>query len=123
MDKIKNFRDLKIWQLGMEIVFDIYKSTRTYPKEELYALVSQMRRAAISMPSNISEGFARQHNKEYAQFLYISLGSAAELETQIEISSKLNYIPEQLKNSLIEKIKQFSRMTTSLINCVSSSSD
>lgn len=123
MDKIKNFRDLKIWQSGMEIVLCIYGLTGKYPKEELFSLVSQMRRAAVSMPSNIAEGFARQHNKEYTQFLYISLGSAAELETQIEISFKLNYINESSRNELIEKIKQFSRMTTSLINCVSASSN
>ena len=122
MDKIKNFRDLKIWQSGMEIVIIIYTLTSKYPKEELFSLVSQMRRAAVSMPSNIAEGFARQHNKEYAQFLYISLGSAAELETQIEISFKLNYINESSKNELVEKINQFSRMTKSLINCVSASS-
>lgn len=123
MDKIKNFRDLKIWPSGMEIVLCIYGLTGKYPKEELFSLVSQMRRAAVSMPSNIAEGFARQHNKEYTQFLYISLGSAAELETQIEISFKLNYINESSRNELIEKIKQFSRMTTSLINCVSASSN
>ena len=123
MDKIKNFRDLKIWQSGMEIVLCIYGLTGKYPKEELFYLVSQMRRAAVSMPSNIAEGFARQHNKEYVQFLYISLGSAAELETQIEISFKFNYINESSKNEMIEKIKQFSRMTASLINCVSASSN
>jgi four helix bundle protein len=123
MDKIKNFRDLKIWQSGMEIVIIIYTLTSKYPKEELFSLVSQMRRAAVSMPSNIAEGFARQHNKEYVQFLYISLGSAAELETQIEISFKLNYINESSKNELLDKINQFSRMTTSLINCVSASSN
>lgn len=123
MDKIKNFRDLKIWQSGMEIVIIIYTLTSKYPKEELFSLVSQMRRAAVSMPSNIAEGFARQHNKEYVQFLYISLGSAAELETQIEISCKLNYISESDKNELIEMIKTFSRMTASLIKCVSGSSN
>jgi len=122
MDKIKNFRDLKIWQLGMEIVTDVYMITSKYPQDELYALVSQMRRSAISIPSNIAEGFTRQHNKEYTQFLYISLGSSAELETQIEISHKLNYVQESFKNELTDKIKQFSRMTTSLINCVSGSS-
>ena len=123
MDKIRNFRDLKIWQSGMEIVLRIYALTNKYPKEELYALISQMRRAAVSMPSNIAEGFARQHNKEYTQFLYIALGSAAELETQIEISCKLKYISESDKNEILDRINQFSRMTKSLIKCITSSSN
>jgi four helix bundle protein len=123
MDKIKNFRDLKIWQSGMEIVLCIYGLTGKYPKDELFSLVSQMRRAAVSIPSNIAEGFARQHNKEYTQFLYIALGSAAELETQIEISFKLGYITESDKTDLLDKINQLNRMTTSLIKCVSGSSN
>jgi len=73
-EKIKNFQDLRIWQKGIEIVRDVYMITKKYPKEELYSLTSQMRRSAISIPSNIAEGFRRFHNKEYKQFLYIALG-------------------------------------------------
>ena len=69
-EKIKNFQDLRIWQKGIEVVKDIYNLTKKFPKEELYGLTSQMRRSAISIPSNISEGFRRYHNKEYRQFLY-----------------------------------------------------
>ncbi len=69
----------------MDVVEDIYKITKTFPKDELYGLISQMRRCAVSIPSNTAEGFTRKHNKEYSQFLYIALGSSAELETQIEI--------------------------------------
>lgn len=76
--KIKGFKDLRIWQKGIEIVKDIYEITKPFPKEELYGLTSQMRRCAISIPSNIAEGFKRYHNKEYKQFLYITLGSSAE---------------------------------------------
>lgn len=67
--KIKNFRGLDVWQLGMEIVVDVYKCTKGFPKEEIYGLISQMRRAALSIPSNVAEGFNRYHNKEYHQFL------------------------------------------------------
>ena len=80
-EKIKNFQDLRIWQIGIEVVKDIYVLTKKFPKEELYGLTSQMRRSAVSIPSNIAEGFRRYHNKEYKQFLYIVLGSCAELET------------------------------------------
>ena len=115
-EKIKNFQDLRIWQKGIEVVKDIYILTKKFPKEELYGLTSQMRRSAVSIPSNIAEGFRRYHNKEYKQFLYIALGSCTELETQIIIANKLDYIKETNKTELIEKIKYICRMTVKLIN-------
>ena len=117
-DKIRNFRDLNIWQLGMEIATDVYKATRQFPREESYGLSSQMRRAAVSMPSNIAEGFARKHNKEYKQFLYICLGSCAELETQLEIAAGQEYIDKEKKEVLLEKINHLSRMTVNLSKCL-----
>ena len=90
--------------------------TKKFPREELYGLTSQMRRSAVSIPSNIAEGFRRYHNKEYKQFLYIALGSCAELETQIIIANELDYINETNKTELIEKIKYICRMTVKLIN-------
>ncbi len=115
-EKIKNFQDLRIWQIGIEVVKDIYIVTKKFPREELYGLTSQMRRSAVSIPSNIAEGFRRYHNKEYKQFLYIALGSCAELETQIIIANELDYINETNKTELIEKIKYICRMTVKLIN-------
>ncbi len=115
-EKIKNFQDLRIWQIGIEVVKDIYILTKKFPKEELYGLTSQMRRSAVSIPSNIAEGFRRYHNKEYKQFLHIALGSCAELETQIIIANELDYINEINKTELIEKIKYICRMTVKLIN-------
>ena len=115
-EKIKNFEDLRIWQKGIEVVKDVYILTKKFPKEELYGLTSQMRRSAVSIPSNIAEGFRRYHNKEYKQFLYIALGSCAELETQIIIANELDYINETNKTELIEKIKYICRMTVKLIN-------
>ena len=70
-EKIRSFKDLRIWQKGIEIVTDIYTLTKKFPKEELFSLTSQLRRSAISLPSNIAEGFKRFHNKEYKQFLFI----------------------------------------------------
>ena len=113
--KIKNFRDLDLWKLGMEIVVDVYKCTKGFPKEEMYGLVSQMRRAALSIPSNIAEGFNRYHNKEYRQFLYIALGSCAELETQIEVSLLLGYITQDVRDKTTEKLDHESRMLRNLI--------
>lgn len=79
--KITNFKDLEVWKLGKEIVMDVYTVTATFPQAEIYGLVSQLRRAAISIPSNIAEGFNREHNKDYRRFLFVALGSSAELET------------------------------------------
>ena len=113
--KIKTYRDLDIWNSGIQIVKDIYEITENFPKYELYGLTSQMRRAGISIPSNIAEGFRRYHNKEYKQFLYVSLGSCAELETQITISKELEYISEEKEAFLLEKTDHLSRMIMNLI--------
>ena len=113
--KIKSFKDLKIWQKGIRLVEDVYNASRGFPKEEIYGLQSQMRRSAVSIPSNISEGFARLHNREYRNFLYISLGSCAELATQIIIASRLKYIADTKAETMLAAIDELSRMTMSLI--------
>ena len=84
-------KKLDAWKESINLVLDIYKITRTFPKEELYGLAGQIRRSAVSIPSNIAEGCARKHTKETSQFLNVSLGSVAELETQLIIASKLGY--------------------------------
>ena len=114
-EKIRNFRDLDVWKLEKKLVVDVYKITQNLPKEETYGLISQMRRAAVSIPSNIAEGFNRFHNREYRQFLYIAIGSCAELETQIEIAFDLNYLDEASKSTLLEIIDHESRMLRNLI--------
>ncbi|MGB2986113.1 MAG: four helix bundle protein [Phycisphaerae bacterium] len=113
--RIKNFRDLEVWQLGKKIVLRVYMMTRMFPREEQYGLISQMRRAAVSIPSNIAEGFNRYNNKEYRQFLYIRLGSCAELETQVELSCDLEYLDEAVQNELLEQLDFESRMLRNLI--------
>ncbi len=112
---IKDFRDLEIWKRGIAIVEDIYSSTRTFPKEELFGLTAQIRKSAVSIPSNIAEGFARSSNKEFRQFLFFALGSCAEATTQLIIASKLKYINENKGKDLVEKINILSKMTMSLI--------
>ncbi len=119
--KIKCFRDLEIWKKGIVLVESIYKITQRFPKDEIYGLSGQLRRAAISVPSNIAEGFARFHNKEYKHFLYIALGSCAEMITQIVISAKLGYINNAEEELLIQNIEQISKMTMSLIKKLNTS--
>jgi four helix bundle protein len=113
--KIETYRDLNIWNLGIDLVKDIYKSTESFPKHEIYGIVSQMRRSAISIPSNIAEGFKRYHNKEYRQFLYVTLGSCAELETQMTIAEGLNYISTNTETSWLDKLDHIGRMITNLL--------
>lgn len=114
--KIKDYKDLKIWQKGIEIVDRVYEVTDKFPVSETYGLKIQMRRASISIPSNIAEGFARKSNKEYRQFLYISLGSCAELDTQLIIANKRGYIGLKEIEQIAEEINHESRMISSLIN-------
>jgi four helix bundle protein len=94
-------KELEIWQLSIDFVVDIYNITKTFPDEEKYGLISQMRRAAVSIPSNIAEGSARNSNQQFLQFLNIALGSLSELETQLIIAERLNYLQStQLTESL-----------------------
>jgi len=94
--------NLDIWKLSIEFVTKVYTLTKEFPSEEKFGLISQMRRAAISIPSNIAEGAARKSNKEFLQFLYISLGSIAEIDTQLIISENLSYCePTELRSDLL----------------------
>ena len=92
MSQFKSHRDLDVWKVSMEFVTDQNRITEAFPITEKYGLVAQIRRAGISICSNIAEGAARGHSKEFVHFLFISLGSLAEVETQLEISLKLNFI-------------------------------
>jgi len=117
--KITNFRDLEIWKLGKDIVLEVYRTTGLFPKNEVYGLVGQMRRASVSIPSNVAEGFNRFHNKEYRQLLYVGLGSCAELETQVEIAMDLGYLETKIRDQLIEKLDHETRMIRNLIKKLS----
>jgi four helix bundle protein len=113
--KIRTYRDLDIWKAGVQLVKDIYKLTEQFPKQEMYGLVSQMRRSSVSIPSNVAEGFRRYHNKEYKQFLYTSLGSCAELETQITIAKELEYVSEDKEAMILERLDHICRMISNLL--------
>ena len=112
---IKSYKDLDVWKRGVELVKKVYIATRDFPKEEVYGLSNQMRRCAVSIPSNIAEGKTRQHANEYIQFLYVALGSCAELETQIVIAKEMIYINEKIKTELLEETDQIGKMLRGLI--------
>jgi four helix bundle protein len=113
--KIRNFRDLEIWKKGIEIVKDTYGATRSFPRHEIFGLISQMHRCAVSIPSNVAEGFNRFHNKEYKHFLFVALGSCAELETQMEIAAELRYLGPDAKAVILEKLDHESRMIRNMV--------
>ncbi|MBD5309191.1 MAG: four helix bundle protein [Bacteroides sp.] len=110
-----NFKNLKVWQKSMELVSDVYILVRFLPREEMYALSDQIRRAAISIPSNIAEGHGRDSNREFIRFLSISRGSLFELETQLEIGLRLGYFDSSKLEGTTEKISEIRKMINSLI--------
>ena len=117
-DKINSHKDLKVYQEALLLVKDIYFITSNFPKEELYGLTSQMKRCAISIPSNIAEGSGRKGNAELIRFLYISLGSLSELETQLDISIMLNFTKENkdIQNRIYFIKNMLSKLILSLNN-------
>jgi len=113
---MKSFRELRVWQIAMDLVERIYVHTQKFPREEIYGLTSQIRRAVVSVPSNIAEGHTREHIKEYLHHLSMAQASLAELETQLEIATRLKYVfPDQLKQ-LITDINSLGRQLYALRN-------
>ncbi|MFH1479871.1 MAG: four helix bundle protein [Pseudomonadota bacterium] len=115
---LKNYKELKIWQKSYELCLEIYRITKGFPKEERYGLTSQIRRAAVSVPSNIAEGYGRKTTPEYIRFLYIAYGSNCELETQILLSGDLGYIETGKLEILLEGIGEVERMLKALIKSI-----
>jgi four helix bundle protein len=112
---LKNYKDLKVWQKAYQLCITIYKITKHFPKEEQYGLTSQIRRSAVSVPSNIAEGYGRKTTQEYMQSLYIAYGSHCELETQIMLSKDLGYIKSDDFQELQQNIGDVERMLKALI--------
>ncbi len=108
-------KDLDVWKKSVDFVTIVYKQTSSFPKDEMYGLTSQIRRAAISIPSNIAEGAARRNKTEFRQFLYVSLASTAEIETQLIISVNLNYISQDIQLELTNELTILSKMLQGLI--------
>ena len=110
-----NYRELTVWQKSMQLVEEIYRIVRLLPKEETYGLSDQMRRAAVSIPSNIAEGHGRDSRNEFVHFLSIAQGSRAELETQLEICSRLGYAADQQLKSALALSEEVEKMLYALI--------
>jgi four helix bundle protein len=115
---MKSHRDLDVWRKAIDFTVAIYKITGSFPKDEMYGLTSQMWRAVMSIPSNIEEGAARSSSAEYARFLSIAIGSASELDTQIEIATRLNYLPETVKSEVLGALETILRSLLSLRNAI-----
>ena len=110
---MRNHKDLKVWKKSVDLVEEIYKITKEFPKEELYGLISQIRRAAVSISANIAEGAARNSNKEFIQFLYVALGSLSELETELIISERIGYLKDG--EIIFKKIIEIRKLLLGLI--------
>lgn len=111
---MRSHKDLNVWKNSMTLAEKIYRLTANFPKEEIYGLTSQIRRSAVSIPSNIAEGSARNSTKEFIQFLYIALGSAAELETQLILSNNLGFLTD------LSILEDLGRVRSQLINLIKS---
>lgn len=111
----KPHKRLDVWNKSIDLTLDIYKLSESFPKSEVYGLTSQMRRAAVSIPSNIAEGAARQTKKEFINYLHMSQGSLSELDTQLVIASRLNYISMETYQEIENRIETISKMLTGLI--------
>ena len=111
--KVNTHHDLDVWKRSISYVTKIYELTETFPSEERFGLISQIRRSAISIHSNVAEGTARRSDKEFLQFLYISLGSTAELEIQLIISNNLKFM--ELSDQLLSELNEIKKMTLGLI--------
>ncbi|NQU82585.1 MAG: four helix bundle protein [Parcubacteria group bacterium] len=115
MDVTSSYKDLKVWQKSIDLVTEVYRLTERFPQSEVYGLTSQMRRAAASIPSNIAEGQKRGHPKEFVRFLYISYGSGAELETQVEICKNLEKLKDLDYSKITSLLQEVMKMLNGLI--------
>lgn len=114
MAAIKTHKDLEVWKISVEFVSELYRITGSFPKEEIFGIVSQIRRAGVSVPANIAEGFGRNTTGELKQFIGIAKGSLSEVETLIEISCNLSYIDIKVKSELTGTISKIFRMLVGL---------
>ena len=111
---IQHYRELIVWQKAMDLVEQVYQATKVFPREEIYGLTSQVRRAAVSIPSNIAEGQARKSTAEFSNFLSIAQGSKAEVETQILIAVRLQYLTQEQSAPMLSLLEEISKMLATL---------
>ena len=104
-ERVKSHKDLDVWQHAMDLASNIYEDTGRFPKEEMYGLSAQMRRSAVSIPSNIAEGAARNSTKEFIQFIHVALGSAAELETQLLLAKRMGLLSDSTRLDALDSVR------------------
>jgi four helix bundle protein len=119
---IKSYQDLDVWKLSVDLVEDCYRATAAFPKEEIYGMTSQIRRAAVSIPANIAEGYGRDQTGYFIQFLKISQGSARELETHLLIAARLGLLTSEAAKPLQSQCERICKMLRSLIRSIESRS-
>jgi four helix bundle protein len=112
---IGDYKKLQVWEKSMELVSDIYLITKKFPPDEIYGLTSQMRRASVSIPANISEGKLRNSDLDFRRFVLIAFGSGGELETHLEIARRLGYLDEVMYKRIISNLSEVMKMLNSLI--------
>jgi four helix bundle protein len=112
------YRDLEVWQPAMKMVFDVYRDTVTFPKQEMFGLTSQLRRAAVSVASNIAEGKGRFSDRELSQFLSVARGSVFEIETQVAIAQELGFLANDRSQKLLNRCAEVGRLLNGLIKAV-----
>ena len=117
---LKNYKELKVWQKSYQLCLEVYRITVEFPKDEKFGLTSQIRRAVVSVPSNIAEGYGRKTTPDYIKSLYIAYGSNCELETQIMLSGDLGYIDSTVMKIIIDQIHEVERMLKALIKSLES---
>jgi len=115
---MQDYKRIKVWQAGYGLVLDVYRLTDLFPKSEIYSLTSQLRRAAVSIPSNIAEGTAKESDIDFARFLDIALGSTFEIECQLMIAQKLDYMCIDIFDNLYSRVDEIKKMLSSLIRSV-----
>jgi four helix bundle protein len=112
---IRSYRELEVWKKAMNLVVDCYRLASQFPKTEVYGLASQLQRAAVSVPANIAEGQGRSHTKEFLNHLSVAYGSLMEVETHVQIASRLNYLDDSTLGAILEETGQLGRMLNGLI--------
>ena len=120
MSEIKSYRDLIVWQKAMQATREIYETSSQFPRQEMFALTSQLRRSAVSIPSNIAEGYGRGSKPDYVRFLHIARGSLFEAQTQLELASQLRFLPSPASSEIQELLNEIERMLNSMISKLSS---
>lgn len=116
MGSVRSYRDLKVWQVGMQLAEDCYRVTRRFPREEMFGMTSQIRRAASSIPANIAEGWGRSGTREYMQFLRVAQGSLKELETHLILCQRVGLLAREPEQKLLKVTGDLGKMIRSLIN-------